>query len=312
MIKCKFKLLSAIIFLFQIGGNLFGQTKIGEDVNFVKRFMEKYAGEFAFLINDLPEDYLFLCNDRSEINNLKCIPTILHERYHEYNNSLNGPTTGYRNYFFRGKVYRLIKQSVFKTSLMSAIVPTALQHHSNRYQIYVNGLSIAGNEMRQDAGENGIYGLLEELGAYYLSSLSYVREYDYLSQKADFNDPIVGYQYLGGMGSILSSGSEFKLFIGYYLLYARQYRQELYASLINDKEFRFLYRALNDSFTSVIAEYGSNRDKILAGCRNKISYRDGYVILRETNEKMASGDQDSIFLQTFFTKEINEILDLLN
>jgi hypothetical protein len=259
----------------------------------------------------------FFCDGDAESQLLSCLPVIVHEQVHNYNKSLNEKSTNdVRKYYFNGRVYLLRKTTnIFESSLISPIFPKNLRDSNLRYQSYIIGKNTTDETepvLKGDSRINGIYGLLEELSAYYYGVLTVVKQYDYLKTRYPSDSSRIWFDYMVKSGTLITSYYEFKLFIAYYLFEAKNHYGQLYNHVISNNELKELYSIIDDSFTQLINTYWENRKKIM-NYKQTILIKNSYAFTKEnSNDRYLLPDNDIKKLQGYFTPAVVNMLKLLH
>ena len=187
--------------------------------------------------------------------------TVIHELLHGYNET---DENGHTYFVEPGVAVYVPFTKFFKSRELNAWVRPGLQDSIFRYGLYVGGKSETvehkGETIKLNGkGKNevfsiqqGIYGLLEEFDAYYHGTESAFGLYNYYKSKygEDNENKWLDYKH-----EVLGEGTafyEFNLFIGWYLVYARQKQPEVYKEIYANKALRVTYTLLHDKFKSLM------------------------------------------------------------
>jgi hypothetical protein len=147
------------------------------------------------------------------------------------------------------------KTAAFPSSKISNMIPESCR--TARYDTY-----ITANEERLGTQINGIYGLLDELTAYYHGTRTAVDLYGYYKKELktcgqkwlDFFSCVDGQYFAYG---------EFKLFILEYLIYAKEHEPDIYSGIIDNAGFCRALVAIDQKYSSLIERYDSLKKDIL-------------------------------------------------
>ena len=236
-------------------------------------YKELGGGAASFTRNDAQGNKW--CGDSSEFYILDNWGLIIHESTHKLNeevinyfpvNNADGSTMSKVD--FVSKKYliesnKLIKVDVneyFKSEEMLSIIPVNLQPKIREK----NTLTIGGTldpihrfntyiskGVNSSSNEYGIYGLLDEFSAYYHGSNA--------SLKAGLiKDPLSNNNrnyFLEGFCKEYTAYYEFNLFIAWYLHYAKLYKKDVYASLMENNNLRIAYTLIDKQFSRCISEF---------------------------------------------------------
>ncbi|UPK68727.1 hypothetical protein [Chitinophaga filiformis] len=303
--------------LLIISSYAYPQTHCSNCEIFIKDFVNRYIPSLSKIICHGDMSAGFFCEGDAEPQLLNCLPVLVHEQLHHYNKSLNEELiSGARKYYFSERVYILQRvPNIFESSLIAPIFPKNLVDSNLRYQSYIIGKNITDQNdpaFKGDSRKNGIYGLLEELSAYYYSVLTAVKEYDYLRTCYPADSSRVWFDYMIKSGTLITSYYEFKLFIAYYLFEAKNNYGQVYSQLVSNNELKELYSRIDESFTQIIKTYWENREKIM-NSKQTILIKNSYAFTKEnSNDRYLLPDNDLKKLQAHFTPAVVNMLKALH
>ena len=212
-------------------------------------------------------------------NFLSAFATAVHEEVHHYfaekNQEQNNQVflgNGEKLYLaLPGTPHALVTEPVFKTEEMSAQIPQTLR--TFRFDIYIS----KGNTT--DSNQNGAYGLIDELCAYYIGSKTAVSlENSYIR---DVEGSLAFYEIFNE-GSLFGAYYEFKFWFLRYFLYAQQHYPDTFDSLMSDKDLIGAYVILENRYKELISRF--TPDSSLTNIINEMS-KPEYVALEKKMEE---------------------------
>ncbi|MGD1843279.1 MAG: hypothetical protein ACFB0B_20655 [Thermonemataceae bacterium] len=153
---------------------------------------------------------------------------------------------------------------------------------------------------------NGIYGLLNELVAYYHGTKAAYEMYHYFDQYSQ-GTPEDWLVYLANVNSTYYAYLEFKLYIYKYLIYAKAYHPQVYEEVLNNVAFKRTYQLANRHFEKLIQDYFIQKSRIvkqLQKANYKVTEDNEYIIIRGKDYASGRGN----FLKTYKTlkKELDK------
>lgn len=202
-------------------------------------------------------DFERFLNRKDTAGLLEDFGTVIHESCHELNHLIstkNGES--YRKnqgYFITRGVDILSEQGlVFNSVKLNKIVPDSLQRQIFRYKTYI------GTPQEHLASQvDGIYGLVDELCAYYHGTKACFELYDFY-----FKYRCNGYQkpgewalYVQHIASSYFAWYEFRLFISWYLEYAKKYDPDVYESCMNNTRLRLAYTLIDNLYGPLVRDF---------------------------------------------------------
>ena len=99
---------------------------------------------------------------------------------------------------------------------------------------------------------HGIYGLVDEMNAYYLGSQT---AYDLYSWYQQFGAKANWHDYFEGVNSTLYACLEFKLYVLKYLIYARKHHPDKYSGIINNKNLIKTFLEVDQNVSDLVDTY---------------------------------------------------------
>ena len=231
-----------------------------------------------------PENYIVLKEyDEASVNRqahgdslkdfIADVSTIIHEGYHHYQGI-------HSSYFDTSVLYRIndtlsfsVKNfKTFPSNEINKIVPAATRKKIFRYDTYINT-----KEKYLATQQFGILGLLEECIAYYHSFSTEVSLFNYYKDTDGWKDPDAWIAYLSNMASYRYSIQEFKLFISWYMQYARIKYPKTYQDIISNTGLKKLFVFLDGENTRLTLLYDQHRSAILTQFGDKMQIRDNFI-----------------------------------
>lgn len=145
-----------------------------------------------------------------------------------------------------------------------------------------------------------------------------VELYDYNKSIASYNEPYYWILYLSNCYSTIFAYYEFRLFLAWYLKYAKNNYPLVYQSLTSEKKLRAVFTLIDNGYAAIVQEYFDNRIKIVdninkAGSK-KVHLSDKYLFISSNKNQNARSigigipDAEIDYLKSLFTKKDDEIL----
>jgi hypothetical protein len=268
---------------------------------------EYMPGQYAFL-----EGY-----DEASVNKIAAgdslpeylneLPTLIHEANHEYN-SKQGEAINQKRYYFTTSSEKFVLNTfpVFPSSELNALAPVADKKKIFRYETY-----ITSKTPYLDSRVNGIFGLLEEMNAYYHSMNCSLSLFDYYEDHYGFSDPAVWVNWLGAMGSYRYAGNEFSIFISWYLQTAKAKHPAIFNRITGDAAIKTMYRFLHQQNMLQQKRYDQYLKKILDQFGNSLYINNGSIFIRQTGRGFGLGDDRLQQTQNILNKPEHRVLDVL-
>ncbi|MCB9235175.1 MAG: hypothetical protein H6581_26200 [Bacteroidia bacterium] len=236
-----------------------------------KAFYESLAREYntkgiqEILQSDKKNEFEAYVEGHSEKELVHEFETVVHELLHGYNGQ--GLQSSYR-YFFPGPGERIQvpMTKVFSSRELSSFVPRGRQDSVFRYAIYVGGKQATAKygkqEIRFNNGGNGdissvtdgLYGILEEFNAYYSGTLATWELKKYYQDTYGSENPEIWAEYKHQLLGNAQAYHEFRLFMAWYLLYAKQKHPSVYAGLMENKALRKVFTQLCDRYGALLTK----------------------------------------------------------
>ena len=229
-------------------------------------------------------DFTIWIDGKSEHDLVKSTNTVVHEVNHGYTGKLYlkmlkdaGKSIGNNDYsvFYLGnRQARLVEHAkVYETSEMNTVFPKNLI--TLRYETYVYpSESIMGSQ------QYGVYGLLDELNAYYWGTKTSFDFYEYYNTK--YNSAEGWGDFFYGIYGTYYAYLEFKSYILVYMIYAKQNHKDVYDGIMEDEDFLYAFKQVDENWTDLILQYNKLKDKIIATQKNnglEISETDEFMII---------------------------------
>lgn len=266
----------------------------------------------------LPEQYAFLEAYSDESVNqmakgdslaeyLLELPTVIHEANHHYNGE-KGPAINKTRYYFKSgdEKFEVEVFPVFPSSEINQYAPTSDKKKIFRYSTY-----ITSNTPHLDSRVNGIFGLLEEMNAYYQSMTTSLLLFDYYKDKYGFSNPDVWVNWLGSIGSYRYSLNEFSLFISWYLQTAKAAYPDVYKRICNSAQVKTMYRFLHEQNLAMQQEYNDCLKEITDNSGNTLNVYNGAIFNKKTGRGYGLGDDRLQQTQEILNRPEHNILGVL-
>ncbi len=193
---------------------------------------------------------------------LKGFGTVVHESAHHHNNNVTSKhwqqqedKTKSEHYIINDSIEVLLEfEKVFNSRKLNKIVPDSLQKQIFRYPDYVGNRQVP---LPLASQAHGIYGLMEEWSAYHLDARTHYELFDYYRQHQcdGYNNAEAWAKYMSTFAGNLVPYYEFKLFMSWYLQYAKQEYPEVYQRLMQHHKLRLVYTLIDNQYGEVVQHY---------------------------------------------------------
>lgn len=235
------------------------------------------------------------------------LPTVIHEANHHYNGEKGPSTTKTRYYYTTGAEKFVVDLfPVFPSSEINAFAPVA-----DRKKLFRYGTYITSNTPYLDSRVNGIFGLLEEMNAYYHSMRSSLSLFSYFKNNTGFTEPEIWVNWLGSIGSYRYSLNEFSIFISWYLQTAKAKHPEVYNSIVNSEQVKTMYQFLHRQNAFLQEEYDRCLQTITTAFGNELQLNNGSLFVRRTGRGFGLGDDRLKDTRDILEKPEHRILEVL-
>lgn len=139
---------------------------------------------------------------------------------------------------------------------------------------------------------NGVYGLLDELNAYYHGTRTALDLLPFY-KKQTRQDAQLWRSFFNQVNGTYYAHLEFKLFILRYLIYAEERHPEIFRGIMDNEEFGKAFIAIDANFTALNEEYSRSREDIFRflKTRGMEAREEGkYLYLKSGNTTMGMGN----------------------
>jgi hypothetical protein len=244
---------------------------------------------------------------------LSSFGTVVHETCHSVNADMNG----FNSYgYFISPVIKIIvsKSRIFKSNEINRIIPLQIQAKIFRYRTYING---NGLENEISSVKNGIYGIMEEFDAYYQGARAVVELFDYYNIYASSKNPYYWALYISNCQSIIYAYYEFRLFIAWYLRYAKNIYPEIYNSIMSNRNLMVVFSLIDKEYEKTVEQYFINRkiiiDRINKDSHKKASISGKFLLITDKKKTLGYGipDPEIRYLKSLFIDEDYALLKKL-
>ncbi|OFX47877.1 MAG: hypothetical protein A2046_02880 [Bacteroidetes bacterium GWA2_30_7] len=232
---------------------------------FYNHFIEKYNSSDVKIIwkSDVNENFEDYVKGNTEKEMIGTYSTVIHELLHGYNNiDFEG-----HNYFIGNDIRIFVPfTKVYNSKELNTMVRKGLQDSIVRYNLYISAKTeVSGYGKITDIDfsaknepmsvQNGIYGLIEEFGAYYFGCLAVYELFDYYNTTYKKDDSNAWHDYKDAVYGDAMAYYEFNLFIGWYIIYAKEKHSDIYKELCNNKLMRVVYTLIDDKFNKLVKQF---------------------------------------------------------
>ncbi len=216
------------------------------------------------------DDFTQWIDGNSERDIVKSINTVVHEMCHGYAGKLYikalmdqglTPDGTYTSYYLGNGEMKLVKHTDgFTTDKINSIFPKKLI--TSRYDTYVFPSSAS-----MGSQQHGVYGLLDELHAYYAGTKA---AYDFFQYYQEKDNSAEGWsEYVTGYYVTFYAYLEFKSYILYYMLYAKQNQPGVYNDILANEDYLYALRKTDENWTNLINDFKKTRATLYEDLKSK-------------------------------------------
>ncbi|MFN8254556.1 MAG: hypothetical protein U0W24_02630 [Bacteroidales bacterium] len=271
---------------------------------------------YEILIKTGQENFIKWSEGRSHYLVLSSLATVVHESCHVVNFNASG-FWSYGFFIAPGIEIKTDKTDVFRTSEIDKIIPDEQKDRIFRYSTYISEKT--GNEDISSI-KDGIYGLMDEFDAYYQSTRALIESFEYYKTIAKNSDTYYWNLYISNCYSTIYAYYEFRLFIAWYLKYAKEKYPKIYQDIINNKNLKVVFTFIDQNYEKVVDQYFTNRQIIIETINKsgveKVEIKGNYFYIKPVKEKgNATGygipDNEIKYLKSLFTETDYRVLKAL-
>jgi hypothetical protein len=261
------------------------------------KIAKKYLPDLLIVLDKYnPLDINIYTNGDSLRDYFFDLPAIVHEGYHTYVNTLNR-NSGSFHYMLNDKLTILIEKLDYFPSNMIAAFGKGKLRNEDKFYRYV---STDNNELITQ--QRGILGLLEEYSAYFQELKACTASYYYLKANYSFDSTSLWINYLARLGSNLYAVNEFKIFISWYLEYAKQHKPAVFQKIIKNQAICHLFTYVERETDKLIKTFQTNRATIIHSIR---------LTLRRSEENKKKEFQKHLANMNFYIENLDYTNKLL-
>jgi hypothetical protein len=186
--------------------------------------------------------------------------TVIHEGLHGYEWEIEENYYGKTGYFIApGSTILVPDLDIFNSNELNRQVPKEQQEKIFRYSSYV------GDKTGLSSQVDGILGMLGEFSAYYHSGLFTMQTRPWLEKNIGYGDPSEwSSMYFNNLGNSVVAFNEFRLFMAWYLAYARKNHPEQYRAIMGNTNFRIAFTLLHREFKSLADQYENEVNDVIS------------------------------------------------
>jgi hypothetical protein len=231
----------------------------------------KYKINEATITLNKAGSFMEYIDGNTEKSILKNVNTAVHESNHGYTSRMaysiltQQPDIKYKFgddyyvYFINHQEKILVKLTpTFPSKELEKVIPKNLQ--TFRFDTYIQGTS--------STQQHGIYGLLDEMNAYYIGTKTSFLLYDYFANELK-TEGKGWFDYMQEVDGTLYAYMEFKFYILKYLLYAQKQKPQIYQGIMANSEFKKAFLKIDQNFAKLATDYFEVRDKILSDLKEQ-------------------------------------------
>jgi thiol-disulfide isomerase/thioredoxin len=230
------------------------------------------------------DDFTVWIDGTSENDVVKSLNTVVHEMCHGYTGKLYlkalrdaGKPIGNDSYsaFYLGNAeMSVVKHSkVYPTNEIHAIFPRQLI--TSRYETY-----IYPSEPVMGSQQHGVYGLLDELNAYYHGTRVSLDLYHYYLENQ--NNAKGWLQFFADFYGTYYAYLEFKSYMIFYMLYAEKNYRDIYSGILANKEFLVAFKKTDENWIRLIGHFQDIKAEIAKKLKAQgmsLTEKDGFTYI---------------------------------
>lgn len=269
---------------------------------------KKYFPEYYVVIKEYDSETINeLLEGETVETSLGSIATVVHEAWHRY----QGTHSDYDDPELVFRINDTLQLSLptfqtFPSHYVNSIVPASIRKKIFRYADYVGT-----REKYMVTQQYGILGLLEEALAYYHSFRTDISLFKYIEDTKGWQQTQPWMDWLGQIASYRYSIIEFKLFISWYLQYAKANNTAVYKNIVKNKGLKSIFQFLENANNKLTVQYDQYRNEILNRFKGKLIAKDNYIYDTETLKGSGLYDTELKELQLLLSAPEHKILDEL-
>jgi len=270
---------------------------IADCADLPRKFTYKKGGSHCTIRLGESTDFMEWIEENELHAVLDRLGTSVHETYHGLSSILPYELLGERNkadpcgnryYAFRidaDQSYLVRGVKVFPSAEMKGTIPKSLRTH--RFETYIHP-----SRPRQSTQVSGIYGLLDELYAYYHGTRTHFELLEFYTDEMKMC-PETWFHFFANVNGTYFAYLEFKLYILKYLLYAKKHHKKTYRKLLNERELMRAIVSVDRHFSELTKEYFSAKKGIykqLLDAGYSVEENDKYVMIGSKGRKEGRGN----------------------
>lgn len=252
-------------------------------------------------------------SNQDELERVRKFATVVHEACHGLDFDINEQVNFTYGYFIEpGKTMNVPIQKVYSSNELNKIIPDSIQKKIHRYETY-----IGDKQVFLGAQKDGFYGLLEEFCAYYNGALCQFEMRSWYEKKYGYKvpEPWVSY-YIQNIGSSVEAFYDFRLFMAWYLDYAKKKHPDDYKLITEDVKLKETFVLLYTRFEKLAQDYEKevySIEKILNENGSKVKVdKDFFHIIYADKATYGSGHflGKIAWMKTLSKTEVQEMLNV--
>lgn len=229
-----------------------GKTSInlGSNIDFIAFMGGSTDADIANDLNTVVHEVCHLYTQRLAYKTLQKTPTLYNRKKH------------YSLFFINEKKSILVTQTqTFPSREISKAIPEKLR--TFRFKTY-----IFPSQTSQGTQIEGIYGLLDEMNAYFQGTKTSMNLYKYYINETK-QKPSDWFNFFSEIDANYYAYLEFKFYILKYMIWARKHHPYIYQGILANRNFRKAYNAVDEGFGQLITKYFTLKQKILDQLKEK-------------------------------------------
>ncbi len=218
--------------------------------------------------SDKADDFEDYVKGHTEAELIARYGTIIHELLHGY----DGAEMDALHYFISPNC--MVKVPIgkyYNSKELNGLVRAGTQDSVFRYGLYIGGKSdlhgMAVDLNKTEASEVmsvqlGIYGIIEEYNAYYHDNQAVYELYEYYVKAYGAADKkaMSEYMELAEKGTVACY--EFRLFVGWYLVFAKKKHPEIYQNILANKALRAVFTLVDDKYKALLHQIATRKESL--------------------------------------------------
>ncbi|MES2589602.1 MAG: hypothetical protein V4622_11535 [Bacteroidota bacterium] len=312
--------ITLILTLLLFGINVFSQKSKEKKPNatweYYLNLSKENCPEAFYILSNVKAGEFYssygLSSTQNELERVRRLEMVVHEACHGLNDDISDKVKFTYGYFIEpGKIINVPIQKVYNSYELNKVIPDSIQEKIHRYETY-----IGEKQLFLGAQKYGIYGLLDEFCAYYNGALCQFEMRSWYEKQYGYKvpEPWVSY-YIQNIGTHVAAFYDFRLFMAWYLDYAKKEHPEDYKIISEDVKLKETFALLYNRFEKLAQNYEKevySIEKILNENGSKVRVDKNFFQTTHTDKPTYGSGHFLGQIAWLKTLSKNEVQDMLN